>query len=116
MEITTELIRTIYDRAEQYAIAKYGEKTYRVQLLDDGSISLVFGCSRYGEWEESSDEIEAKMLSADLDELAKQRKEEEEKQRIETLRIQEENRIRDEKRRKEQRRIEFINLKKEFEP
>ena len=42
MEITTDTLKTIYERAKQFAITKYGNKPDRIEIEDGGTI-----CARW---------------------------------------------------------------------
>ncbi len=115
MEITSELLKTIYTRANQYCFAKYGKEADKIQIDEYGNIEAMW-YSRYNGSDDDYETITPENLSADLDEVAKQRAIEEEAQR-------ERERIRQVQQQKEReaqqlqrRRDEYLKLKKEFEP
>lgn len=117
MEITQELLETIYQRANQFAIANYSNgEPDSLQLQSDGTIQAEWvSYGRCGDRDIDTEYISATDLTADLDEVAKQRRERE----AETKKKQQEydaeqKRIR-EAREKEQRRQKFEELKKEFQ-
>lgn len=113
MEITTELLKTIYDRAISYAIAKYGNEPDRIEINEDGSIEARWWAhDRYNE--DDVETFSAENLTQDLDEVAKERADKWEQERIARInrqKIEDEQRaIRD----KAQRKSQYLQLKKEF--
>lgn len=74
MTITKELLNTIYDRAVQYCIAKYGEKIDKITIWEDGG--MVGTKYRYSD--DSDFDFTVENLTEDLDKVAKLRKEQEE--------------------------------------
>ena len=115
MEITKELLQTIYDRTVQVSLAKFNDTPDQVCLYDDGSMSLEFRTHCCGETEYDYKDVTADELNSDLDQLILERKEKEELQRIEA-----------EKKKKEQEKIRlavlkeqeykrYLELKKKFE-
>jgi len=115
MEITKELLQTIYDRAIQVSLAKFDSTPNQIHLDDNGNINLVWDISCCGETEYEYWNITADELNSDLDQLIIERKEKEELQRIEA-----------EKKKKEQEKIRlavlkeqeykrYLELKKKFE-
>lgn len=114
-QITSELLQTIYDRAKQYALTKYGEEPDRIEIDSDGTITVRFIDYRCGEIDENTEYIVAENLSEDLDDVAKVRKEKEEQERIKREEYnKEQERLRKE-REKETRRQNYLKLKEEFE-
>jgi len=117
MEITSELLQTIYTRAEQYAIARWGSgKPDRIEIEIDGTISVAWEKWRGGEYDCDTEEITVDNLTSDLDAVAEERRKKEEEAR---LVMERERKFREERRlaqEKEKRRAEYLKLKKEFEP
>ncbi len=115
MEITQELLETIFNRAVQYHIAKYGNEPDKIQIEDDGTISGITEYYYCGSHETDSENFSASNLTEDLDEIARQRKVETdaliERQKKEAL--EREKRFKEEA--LEKRRQEYLQLKKEFE-
>jgi len=110
MEITKELISTIYSRAYQYCIAKHNEHIDYIKIDQDG----IQGVSYVGNDREYFD-INIDKLSQDLDILIKEREEREEKARIENEKIRAEQKRNEERIAKELRFKQFQKLKREFE-
>jgi hypothetical protein len=114
-QITTELLQTICERANQYAIIKYGREPDRIELYADGMITARFIDYRCGEEDEGTKDISAENLTEDLDAVAKEQKEKEEQERIKRDAYnKEQEKIRRE-REKQKRKAEYLKLKKEFE-
>lgn len=116
MEITQELLQTLHNRLVQVFLAKTNNTPDNIEMYEDGS----FYCSRswnisYGGIETISEVISAEDLTADLDELVKIRKINEEKKRLEDEKIHKEINARYEAEQKANRRIQYEKLKKEFE-
>ena len=115
MEITQELLETIYTRANQYCLARYGKVADRVIINELGDIEAMW-YPRCFNGDEEYETITADKLTADLDEVAKEREAENarirefEKQRQINLQLQRdaEKLVRD--------RAEYLRLKKQFEP
>jgi hypothetical protein len=116
MKITTELIKTIFDRTTQYALAKYNEEPYGIEIYDDGTIEIQFDRSCCGSTDYDTHEISAEDLSADFDELIKVRKAEVEKRREKEAEQRAKDKIAKEQRDLQQRKIQYLRLKREFEP
>lgn len=113
--ITEQLIETIYKRAMQYCVAKYGSEPNNI-ILNDGSFSARWVTNCCGEYSEDSEYFEVEDLTADLDVLYIERKA---KEQAERLAAENERKKREHDRKqqdKERRRNEYIKLKKEFEP
>lgn len=114
MEITNELLETIYTRANQYCFAKYGKEADRLQLNEYGNIDAVWTGYNRGD-DDNYETVTAENLTADLDEVAKQRAIDEEAYREkERVRQAERQRQRDEEQLRN-RKAEYLRLKKEFE-
>lgn len=114
--ITTDLLKLIFERAEQYAIAKYNKSPDYIRLDEDGDIRLIYeyrDCC--GGWDTDYYDVKANELNSDLDTLIKERKEIEEKQRIADELKREKDRIETLEREKRNRYAEFLKLKKEFD-
>jgi hypothetical protein len=116
MQITTEQLITLYQRVEQYYIAKFGKTADYISLESDGTFHCYreeYCCGDTDRFDELY--ISPEVLNDDLDKLVELRKLEEEKRRLAQLeknRIEKENR---EFREKEKRKAEYLKLKKEFE-
>lgn len=115
MEITEELLITIYKKANQFAIAKWREEPYPIRIEKDGTIGAVYDRSCCGDHDYDLEIITAKDLTANLDEVAAERERQLEIQRKKDL--EEKQRIEKERQRidTERRRQEYLKLKKEFE-
>lgn len=116
MEITSELLKTIRERLEQVFLAKTGCELDDISMYEDGS----FYCSKtwnvsYGGTETEGKHITAEDLTADLDDMIKVRKAEEEVKRQEDEKRQKANNDRRRRIEKEKRKAEYDKLKKEFE-
>jgi hypothetical protein len=117
MEITTPLLKTIYERANQFAITKYGSEPDRLELNYDGQITARWiHYDRCGGVDENSEEISADDLIQDLDQVAEERRKRIEEERIkrdretnERIRIQKELEKVERKRQYEELRKEFGN-------
>lgn len=115
MEITTDLLRTIRNRVDQYCLAKYNAEPCDITIDDDGIIHVDIGDYFRGEWDGQSYEISAEDLTTDLDVLIKVRIQ---KERMEQeLRREKEiaQRIQKEEEAKRNRYAKYLQLKKEFE-
>ena len=112
MEITEELIQTIYKRANEFCIAKYGKEPDRFQIFSDGICAIW---TDYEGCEKDSEYITGADLTADLDEVAKEREILLEKERIAREKYNNEQRIKNEEYLKGQRKADYLRLKKEFE-
>ncbi len=114
-QITTELLQTIYERANQYVITKYGKEPDRIELDTDGMITARFIDYRCGEVDEDTEYVSAENLTEDLDAVANERKQKEEAERIKRDAYnKEQEKLRNE-REKERRKQDYLKLKKEFE-
>ena len=81
MEITQELLLTIYNRAMEYAIATYESAPDKLILQNDGTIETIWDHYHYGGPNYEYTYINAGDLNEDFDEIAKNRKLREEEQR-----------------------------------
>jgi hypothetical protein len=114
MEITTELLQTLYNRANQFAITKYGSEPDSLSLQSDGTIEAKWThYSRCGD-ESEYETITAEDLTADLDEVAEQRRKQEEEARIKREEYEKEQKRLREEREKNDRKRQYETLKKEF--
>jgi hypothetical protein len=106
---------TIYKRAMQYCVAKFGGEPDELHLLEDGSFKAVNYVYWGGEEEKEEYYFDQSCLTQDLDSVYEERKKVEEeareKQRIENEKREAERKIREKNKRKEQ----YLKLKKEFE-
>jgi len=113
MEITTELIQSIYIRANEYARATFDKEPDYIRVLNDGELEVVY--TDYRNNENEYYEITAENLTEDLEEIAKKRlAEQAERRRLADIKRQEEKEkqlVRD----KENRKAQYLQLKKEFE-
>ena len=116
MEITEELLKTIRDRVEQVFVAKTKHKPDNIEMYADGSfyVSKTWNIS-YGGTETIGELIVASDLVADLDEMVRIRKEEEDKEADRQLILEKERKLRFDQIQKNNRKIEYLKLKKEFE-
>lgn len=113
MEISEELIETIYKRAMQYCVAKYGKEPGEIHI-DEGSFKAVFGYTCYGEYNEDQEYFGVDCLTADLDEVYEQRMQAEaEEQKKREAESKRQNKIREEANQRN-RKAEYLKLKKEF--
>lgn len=116
MNITTELLKTIYTRAEQYAMARWDRKSpTKIELEPDGTILVIWEYYNRGGEDYDYEYIDVENLTEDLDAVVAERKRKEEEARIimeRERKFQEEKRLAQEK---EKRRQEYLKLKKEFE-
>ncbi len=105
---------TIYKRAMQYCVAKFGEEPNELHLLEDGSFKVVYHKYCRGEYTEE-EYFDSDCLTQDLDSVYEERKKAEEeaieKQRIENLKREEQRKQRE----LEERKQQYLKLKKEFE-
>lgn len=114
-KITTELLQAIYERANEYAITKYGKEPDRIEIDSDGMIIARFICYQCGNTDEEYEYISAENLTEDLEIVAKERKEKEERERIQLEEYRKAQEKLREERDKEQRRQQYLKLKNEFE-
>ena len=115
-EITTELLKAIYDRAEQVYLAETGNSAESVEIDEDGGIRCLSSYYCYGETVTESEIISASELTQDLDDIIKARKLKEAIEREEREELQRQRETALKKEQKEQRRAQYNLLKKEFEP
>lgn len=107
-------LKTIYQRAMQYGVARFGEEPDRIQISEDG-LNLVYITSHCGDVDEDYHVISEEDLTSDLDTVYAERKRLEEEERQKQL-IERERRERERKKaEKEERRRQYEKLKKEFE-
>ncbi len=113
MEITEELLKTLYKRVEQVYLARRNFKPDDVEFHDDG----IFYCHTldYDREHICQEYISASDLSADLDKIIEERIKQEEIERKaneEQRKKQAEYRA---KKEKDERMQKYLELKKEFE-
>lgn len=110
-----ESMLTVYKRAMQYCVAKFGGEPDELHLLDDGSFKVIY--RRYSRGEYTDEEyFDERCLTQDLDSVYEERKKAEEEAR-EKKRIENEKRDAERKKREQEQRKEmYLKLKKEFEP
>jgi hypothetical protein len=115
MNITEELLQKLYDRANQFSIAKYHKSIDALEINDNGNLILVHEEYSCGSYEREHTEVSIDDLSEDLDKLVEERKKKEEEERIKAeIQRKEQKRI-EEERKKENRRKLYLELKQEFE-
>ncbi len=115
MEITKELLQTIYDRTVQVSLAKFNSEPHQIHLEENGSITLEWTIHCYGDTDYEYETIKSDELNSDLDALIKERKEKEEIAKIEA-----ENKKKEQEKirlaiLKEQEYKRYLELKKKFE-
>ena len=111
--MTKETLKQIYNQAQTYHKAKYNTSFHTLEIIDDGSISLVSD-DRWGDPESVSVEID-EILTADLENITALRLIQEEKERQEREIKAALDKINREKREKEQRYRDYQKLRNEFE-
>ena len=115
MEITEELLKAIYTRANQYAITIHGSEPDNIKIDSDGMLQAEWSHYHCGDTDYEYECISAENLTEDLDEVAKQRLIKlEEKAKADEIRRKAEQ-IKYAAQQKENRRHEYLKLKKEFE-
>lgn len=112
MEITTELLKTLYDRTHQYCIAKYGSQPDTIRIEDDGSLCVIY--DGYERGDEEYHYFSPEELTSDLDALATERIEKEKQEKIKQEAYQKEQQIIRDENEKQRRKSEYLKLKKEF--
>ncbi len=116
MEITTELLKTIYERVAQVFNAKTGFTPDKIKMYEEGSFYASKRWSiAYGGTEEQGIHICAEDLTVDLDELVKERKANEEAERVANEKIQKDRQLKYEEEQKQKRQQQYLELKKEFD-
>lgn len=115
MEITNDLLKTIYTRANQFAITKFGSEPDKIELDSDGIITARWVHYRCGEVDEETETITAENLTEDLDLVAAERAKRLEEERIKREAYEREQKRIREQREKDERKRQYEKLKKEFE-
>ncbi len=115
MEITKELLQTIYERANQYAITKFGSEPHSLSLESDGTIAASWTHYHCGDSDTETEYITAENLTEDLDVIAAERRKKEEEAQLERKRKQLEEDQKRAEREKQNRKQQYQALKKEFE-
>ena len=113
--VTQPLLLLIYDRAIQFAIAKYGSEPDKIQIESDGAIVAVWESYYGGEYGTDYEYITAEDLTEDLDEILKLRKAKEEDQRVAAEIQRKEFELKQRIQEQENRRAQYLKLKQEFE-
>lgn len=114
MEITTELLKMLYERATQFAITKYGSEPDSLRFQSDGTIEAAWThYSRCGD-ETDYESITADDLTADLDVIAEERRNREEEARIKRDEYEKEQKRLREENEKNARKRQYETLKREF--
>jgi len=114
MNITSEIISTIYERAFQYYLALKGYEPDSIRVESDGTITCVYTTYCCGESDSDYDTIYAHNLTEDLDEVVNKRKIAEEIKRQEDLVRRQKEEIERQEREKRNRKEQYERLKKEF--
>jgi hypothetical protein len=113
MEITSELLQTIEDRASEVGNIKFGSYPERV-IVEGGSIILRYENYCCGSYEYEHEYISVEELTEDLDIIREKAKKEKEK-RIEEDRLKREKIAQQEKERKEeQEKNTYLQLKAKY--
>ncbi len=112
-EITSEFLETLYCRAKQFAITKWGKEPDRVIIDSNGTLTAIF--DGYERGDEDYETIRVEDLTSDLDAIAKERAEKLEQERIKREAYNKEQERLRSIREKEQRKQQYLKLKKEFE-
>jgi hypothetical protein len=115
MDITEEVLETIYRRAIAYCVAKHGSEPSELEL-EDGYLEAGYETYCCGESETEYHNISAECLTQDLDEVHAEREKQKEIDRIKareaSLKLEKERKEIDTRNRKRQ----YEELKNEFEP
>jgi hypothetical protein len=116
MEITTDLLKTIKQRATQFAITKFGSEPDRMEIEDNGTLYCKWiHYGRCGDVDEETEYITAENLTEDLDAVAAERVKRLEEERIKREAYENaQKRIREERERDERKR-QYEKLKLEFD-
>jgi hypothetical protein len=114
MEITSELLELIEERAKQVSQAKFGATPDKV-ILEGGSIKLIFENYCCGSADYESEYIGAEELLEDLDVIVQKAKEAKIKQQEEAQRRLEKIRQQEAERKEQQERETYLTLKKKFD-
>jgi len=115
MEVTEEILKTLYKRLEQVYFAKTKNKPDTISLQEDGSFLCEHSYSiSYGGTEVVSEYITSDELTADLDELVKIREAKEEEERIQDEKRRKERQEKFEREQRELRHSQYLKLEKEF--
>jgi hypothetical protein len=113
-KITTELLQTIFTRANQYAITKYGNEPDKIILDSSGEIWARYDNYCCGSYDYEDEIITVDNLTEDLDAVAAERAKKLEEERLKQEEYNRQQKILREQREKEERRRKFNELKKEF--
>lgn len=115
MEITTELLKKVYERSIAYSLAKFNKEPDSVSIDEDGEIEIEFITYCCGDRDVDTNFFAAEDLNSDLDDIYAARKKQEEidkeNRRLERIKKDAEDKVRAERKRKQQ----YLELKKEFE-
>lgn len=113
-EITSEFLKSLYNRANQFVITKFGSEPDRITIDCDGTLTAIF--DGYERGDEVYETIKAEDLTSDLDAVAKERAEKLEQERIKREAYNKEQERLKAIREKQERKKQFLILKEEFEP
>ena len=114
-QITSELLKTIYKRAIEAAIAKFDKgEPDSIKLYDDGIIQAKW-IANNRDWDDETEFLTAEDLTTDMDILAEQRKIKQEEERKQRLIYEAEQKKNREIKEKADRKATYLKLKKEFE-
>ena len=114
MKITDELIETIYQRATEYCIAKYGREPDRLRL-NEGDLKADYIRYSCGDEDVDSYIINASNLTEDLDKVYDDRMKAKEEKRLQVMAELKKQQAFSVEQATRQRKIQYEKLKKEFE-
>ena len=114
--ITAEILQTLYKRAIEFAIVKFGRgEPNEVHLTEEGQIAVLFETYlRGGDTDREWEYINVEELSQDLDKVIEERKVREAAEKVQREKEALERRIQINAKEKEARRQKWLTLKKEF--
>lgn len=114
MNITTEDLKVLYERAEQYSIAKFGKNFERLHIDERGVLELRWSGYERGD-DDNLEYVEPEDLTQDLDILVAERKAKEEQERIRKAELDEIAKQKHAAWEKSNRKAQYLKLKQEFE-
>ena len=116
MEITKEMLKSIYDMSSQLLIANKEGKPDSVRIESNGDLTGEFSRTSWGQTEIWTRPIKLEDLTKDLEKYVAERKRKKEEERIKQEKRRRLEELEMEKKQKEARRRQYVELKKEFEP
>ncbi len=114
IEITSELLLKISERATQYAITRFGKEPDFIQMDSNGGVIAVFVNYCGGDRDDVLEYISAENLTEDLDAVAKERKEKEEAERKRQEELSKQREARRVEQKEANEKAEYLRLKKKF--